>query len=204
MHNSASFKRTRALSFAVPLNFQKSPFTCICKRALCHVHNSAPLPYDGALSFAAPFNMQQSPVNCSAFQFATESFYWHANELIARVFQHVSHHERYADTGWGRSIGCLKLQVIFRKRATNYRTIKLYVSFAEYCLFYMALLQKRPIILLILLTKATAYLANRTRTGQRNTVYVIHFILQNTVDVIYFTLQKICYINCITLAINVI
>jgi len=27
------------------------------------------------------------------------------------------------DTGWRRPIGCLKLQVIFRKRATNYRAL---------------------------------------------------------------------------------
>ena len=31
------------------------------------------------------------------------------------------------------------------------------ISFAEYCLFYRALLQKRPILLSILLTKATPY-----------------------------------------------
>ena len=36
-------------------------------------------------------------------------------------------------------------------------SIKLYVSFAEYRLFYRSLLQKRPIILSILLTKATPY-----------------------------------------------
>ena len=36
-------------------------------------------------------------------------------------------------------------------------SIKLYVSFAEYSLCYRALLQKRPIILSILLTKATPY-----------------------------------------------
>jgi len=41
--------------------------------------------------------------------------------------------------GWLRSVG----------------SIKLLVSFAEYCLFCRALLQKRPIILSILLTKAT-------------------------------------------------
>jgi len=29
----------------------------------------------------------------------------------------------YTDTGWRRPIGCLKLQVIFRKRATNYRAL---------------------------------------------------------------------------------
>jgi len=44
--------------------------------------------------------------------------------------------------GWLRSVG----------------SIKLYVSFAEYCLFYRSLLQKRPVILSILLTKATPYL----------------------------------------------
>ena len=44
--------------------------------------------------------------------------------------------------GWLRSVGSIKLQV----------------SFAEYCLFYRALLQKRPIILSILLTEATPYL----------------------------------------------
>jgi len=43
--------------------------------------------------------------------------------------------------GWLRSVGSIKLQV----------------SFAEYCLFYRALLQKRPIIVSILLTKATPY-----------------------------------------------
>ena len=29
----------------------------------------------------------------------------------------------WLDTGWRRPIGCLKLQVIFRKRATNYRAL---------------------------------------------------------------------------------
>jgi len=43
--------------------------------------------------------------------------------------------------GWLRSVGSMKLQV----------------SFAEYRLFYRALLQKRPIILSILLTKATPW-----------------------------------------------
>ena len=44
--------------------------------------------------------------------------------------------------GWLRSVGSIKLQV----------------SFAEYRLFYRALLQKRPIILSILLTVATPYI----------------------------------------------
>ena len=45
----------------------------------------------------------------------------------------------YTAVGWLRSVG----------------SIRLYVSFAEYRLFYRALLQKRPIILSILLTEAT-------------------------------------------------
>ena len=92
------------------------------------------------------------------------------------------HSAHFRDTGWRRSIGCLKLQVSLRKRATNYRALlqkitykgkasyaclppcisfrfweifillrasridELQVSFAEYCLFYRALFQKRPII----------------------------------------------------------
>ena len=47
----------------------------------------------------------------------------------------------YIHMGWLRSVGSIKLQV----------------SFAEYYLFYRALFQKRPIILSILLTKATPY-----------------------------------------------
>jgi len=48
--------------------------------------------------------------------------------------------------GWLRSVG----------------SIKLWVSFAEYCLFYRALLQNRPMILSILLTNATSYLDSVT------------------------------------------
>ena len=32
-------------------------------------------------------------------------------------------HRLYTHTGWRRLIGCFKLQVIFRKRATNYRAL---------------------------------------------------------------------------------
>jgi len=38
--------------------------------------------------------------------------------LHIRIRVHVHMH-----TGWRRPIGCLKLQVIFRKRATNYRAL---------------------------------------------------------------------------------
>jgi len=53
--------------------------------------------------------------------------------------------------GWLRLVGSIKLQV----------------SFAEYCLFFRALLQKRPMILSILLTKATTYENGRPGT-QKN------------------------------------
>ena len=46
--------------------------------------------------------------------------------------------------GWLRSVGSIKLQV----------------SFAEYRLFYEALLQKGPIILSILLNKANPYIVH--------------------------------------------
>ena len=48
--------------------------------------------------------------------------------------------------GWLRLVGSIKLQV----------------SFAEYCLFYRSLLRKRPMILSILLNVAFPYIAGRT------------------------------------------
>ena len=71
--------------------------------------------------------------------------------------------------GWIRSVGSIKLQV----------------SFAEYILFYRALLQKRPITLSILLTEATPYLhrplmcergkwMKHTRTQTRTTHSTLH------------------------------
>jgi len=59
-------------------------------------------------------------------------------------WEHLAHLwalESHLSTGWLRSVG----------------SIKLYVSFAEYLLFHRALLQKRPVILLILLTEGTSY-----------------------------------------------
>ena len=59
-----------------------------------------------------------------------------------REGERESRRERENDRkGWLRFVGSIKLQV----------------SFAEYGLFYRSLLQKRPIILSILLTEATPY-----------------------------------------------
>ena len=35
------------------------------------------------------------------------------------------------DTGWQRPIGCLKVQVIFRKRATNYKALLRKMTFKD-------------------------------------------------------------------------
>ena len=51
--------------------------------------------------------------------------------------------------GWLRLVGSTKLQVFF----------------AEYRLFYRALLQKRPVILLVPLTEATPYVKHRVLYG---------------------------------------
>ena len=58
--------------------------------------------------------------------------------------------------GWLRSVG----------------SIKSFVSFAEYRLFYRSLLQKRLIILSILLTKATPYNKTIALTFEDFIIYV--------------------------------
>ena len=61
--------------------------------------------------------------------------------------------------------------IVWYEVATISRLLKLYVSFAEYRLFYRALLQKRLIILRSLLTKATPYLLY---LPSRHTPHSIH------------------------------
>ena len=44
--------------------------------------------------------------------------------IFFRLHTHnCQQHRLYTHTGWRRLIGCLKLQVNFRKRATNYRAL---------------------------------------------------------------------------------
>jgi len=45
------------------------------------------------------------------------------HELVSRTQVVITTCVYMRTTGWQRPIGCLKLQVIFRKRATNYRTL---------------------------------------------------------------------------------
>jgi len=107
---------------------------------------------------------------------------WKILEIISRFCATLSA-IGCTSTEWRRPIECLKLQVIFRQRATYCRallrkmthkdkasygswppcmgwlrlvcSLKLWVSFKEYRLFYRALLQTRPIILRSLLIVAT-------------------------------------------------
>jgi len=67
----------------------------------------------------------------------------HQNEILeyGRFVTHITSWLMFRHMGWLRLVGSLKLQV----------------SFAEYSLFYMALLQKRPIVLRSLLIVATPY-----------------------------------------------
>jgi len=78
-------------------------------------------------------------VGCSAVQSVAvcRSVLW----CVAECSKSATVQSLHRAMGWLRLVGSLKLQV----------------SFAEYSLFYRALLQKRPIILRSLLTKATPY-----------------------------------------------
>jgi len=73
-------------------------------------------------------------LTCMAWSVHVTSHVTHMND----VHRHVTHINNI-HMGWLRLVGSLKWQV----------------SFAEYCLFYRALLQKRPIILRSLLIVAT-------------------------------------------------
>jgi len=52
-------------------------------------------------------------------------------------------------------------------------SIKVYVSFVEYCLFYRAILQKRPIILSSLLAEATPYAQKSHRVCRLRSMAVL-------------------------------
>ena len=58
-------------------------------------------------------------VNIYHIQFAWGKIYRNIHSICMRQYLKYDVH----DTGWRRTIGCLKLQVIFRKRTTNYRAL---------------------------------------------------------------------------------
>ena len=78
-------------------------------------------------------------------------------------------HKRH--TGWLRSVGSIKK-----------------VSFAEYRLFYRTLLQKRPIILSILLTEATPYRIHPSESPVR----VLYVFCGDTLVEIQGSLMDVC------------
>ena len=86
--------------------------------------------------------------------------------------------------GWLRSVGSIKLQV----------------SFAEYRLFYRALLQKRPIIESILLTVATPYSLSR-----KNDIYFFCFvtIMYICVFLCVFVCVCVCVCSCVCVCVCV-
>jgi len=52
--------------------------------------------------------------------------------FIHRAYQSISPEmNRSTDTAWRRPLGCLKLQVIFRKRATNYRALLRKITYGD-------------------------------------------------------------------------
>jgi len=48
---------------------------------------------------------------------------WDSNNITRQIPLKMLHPTSVSTTGWRRPLGCLKLQVIFRKRATNYRAL---------------------------------------------------------------------------------
>jgi len=88
-------------------------------------------------SFMIPFRISICiPMTISSLIFAGTGCNTHKRLLITLSYECILHSPHM---GWLRSVGSIRLQV----------------SFAEYRLFYRALLQKRPIILSILLIVAT-------------------------------------------------
>jgi len=75
------------------------------------------------------------------FDESCHTYEWVMSHIWMRSCHTSINHVKDIGMGWLRLVGSLKWQV----------------SFAEYCLFYRALLQKRPIILRSLLIEATPY-----------------------------------------------
>jgi len=73
-------------------------------------------------------------------------------------------------------------------------SLKLHVSFAEYSLFYMALLQKRPIILRSLLIVATPYLILQHEAVIIPTLWVVEFPCNRFLELL-FSLVKVSLLH---------
>jgi len=55
--------------------------------------------------------------------------------MEGRMTMQIKHSQEdpdlYAETGWQTLTGCLKLQVFFRKRATNYRALLRKITYED-------------------------------------------------------------------------
>jgi len=60
-----------------------------------------------------------------------DPFECHVTRSWDMIHSYVTWLTLYCDTGWRRLIGCLKLQVIFRKRATNYWALLRKMTFKD-------------------------------------------------------------------------
>ena len=83
--------------------------------------------------------------------------------------------------GWLRLVGSIKLQV----------------SFVEYHLFYRALLQKRPIILSILLTKATPYHEYKWRHFISYFFFIMTFVKRSSKNPVTYALGESLVPHCL-------
>jgi len=66
----------------------------------------------------------------------THSYAWHDSFICVTWLIHICHSSYIRDTecvgtGWQGPIACLELQVVFRKRATNYRTLLRKMTYEE-------------------------------------------------------------------------
>ena len=107
----------------------------------CEIHYrslSARSPLEMKTHHVSMMSMQHTATHCNTLQHTAKSVVKSCSPLLKGPL----------DMGWLRLVGSFKLQV----------------SFAEYSLFYRALLQKRPIILRSLLIVATPYEAHIERT----------------------------------------
>ena len=85
---------------------------CVVIVYLCLFFPHQPMPSWFRAEFGLGFRVR-NPESCETFSLPTDVMYVHPRAFLSVCFS----------KGWQRLIRCLKLQVIFRKRATRYRAL---------------------------------------------------------------------------------